>query len=48
MLENLEPAKRVESPANFKPGIEFDGTQGTATTPPLPSQNFDEFLIDAG
>jgi hypothetical protein len=48
MLENLEPAKRVDAPSNFRPGIEFDGTNGEATTPPLPSQNFDEFLIDAG
>lgn len=48
MLENLEPAKRIDSPNNFRPGIEFDGTNGEATTPPLPSQNFDEFLIDAG
>lgn len=48
MLDDLRPAQRIESPSNFRPGIEFDGTQGTATTPPLPSQNFDEFLIDAG
>lgn len=48
MLESLEPASRPSAPNNFRPGIEFDGTNGEATTPPLPSQNFDEFLKDAG
>lgn len=50
MLENLQPAPRVEAPSQFRPGIEFDGTEGTATTPGYASeqQNFDEFLIDAG
>lgn len=50
MLENLQPAPRVEAPPQFRPGIEFDGTEGTATTPGYTSeqQNFDEFLIDAG
>ena len=50
MLENLTPAPRVESPPDFRPGIEFDGTNGTATTPGFQTeqQNFDEFLIDAG
>ena len=50
MLENLKPAPKVTAPANFRPGVEFDGTEGTATTPGYESepQNFDEFLIDAG
>jgi hypothetical protein len=50
MLENLQPAPRVEAAPQFRPGIEFDGTEGTATTPGYTSeqQNFDEFLIDAG
>jgi hypothetical protein len=50
MLENLQPAPKVEAPPQFRPGIEFDGTEGTATTPGYTSeqQNFDEFLIDAG
>ena len=50
MLENLEPAKKVTSPPNFRPGVEFDGTEGTATTPGYSSEpeNFDEFLRDAG
>lgn len=50
MLNNLEPAPRVDSKVKFRPGVEFDGTQGEATTPGYLSepQNFDEFLIDAG
>lgn len=49
MLENLKPAERVTAPANFRPGIEFDGTEGVATTPGYSeAPNFDQFLIDAG
>lgn len=49
ILGNLEPAPRVSAPANFKPGVEFDGVEGTATTEGLPAQpNFDEFLRDRG
>lgn len=50
MLNNLEPAPRVDAKVKFRPGVEFDGTQGEATTPGYLSepQNFDEFLIDAG
>ncbi len=50
MLENLTPAKKIAAPANFRPGVEFDGTEGTAVTPGYTSepQNFDEFLIEAG
>lgn len=50
MLENLTPAQKVNAPSNFRPGIEFDGTQGTATTPGYTSEpeNFNEFLISAG
>jgi len=49
MLENLEPATKVTAPANFRPGVEFDGTEGTATTPGYSeAPNFDEFLTDAG
>jgi hypothetical protein len=34
---------------NFRPGVEFDGTEGTATTPGYAeAPNFDEFLADAG
>lgn len=50
MLENLQPAPRVTAPANYKPGVEFDGTNGTATTPGYDQEpaNFNEFLTDAG
>lgn len=50
MLENLKPAAKISAPSNFRPGVEFDGTEGTATTPGYVSEpeNFDEFLIDAG
>jgi len=50
MLNNLEPAQRVDARVKFRPGVEFDGTEGEATTPGYLSepQNFDEFLIDAG
>jgi len=49
MLENLEPAPKIEAAPNFRPGIEFDGTEGTATTPGLKAKpDFDEFLLDAG
>jgi uncharacterized protein YlbG (UPF0298 family) len=49
MLENLEPQKKIEVSPTFRPGVEFDGTQGTATTegyaePP----NFDDFLRERG
>jgi hypothetical protein len=49
VLENLQPADKVVAPPNFRPGIEFDGTEGTATTPGYTdAPNFDEFLLDAG
>jgi len=50
MLENLKPAPKVQAPKNFRPGVEFDGTQGVATTPGYDNEpeNFDEFLRDAG
>ncbi len=50
MLENLEPAPRVTSPKPVRPGIQFDGTLGEATTPGYTNEpeNFDEFLLDAG
>lgn len=50
MLENLTPAPKVTAQPNFRPGIEFDGTQGTATTPGYSKEpeNFDEFLVSAG
>jgi hypothetical protein len=49
LLENLEPAKKVDAPKDFRPGLEFDGAQGTATTEGLPdAPNFDEFLDQRG
>lgn len=50
MLENLEPAKKITAPPNYRPGVEFDGVEGTATTPGYSSEpeNFDDFLRDAG
>ena len=50
MLENLTPAEKIQSKAKFKPGIEFDGSEGSAVTPGYDNEpeNFDEFLLDAG
>ena len=50
MLENLEPAKPVRTKSDVRPGVEFDGTDGTAVTPGYTTEpaNFDEFLIEAG
>jgi hypothetical protein len=49
MLENLSVApKQHQSPLGAV-AIEFDGTEGTATTPPLrEGADFHQFLIDAG
>ncbi len=49
MLENLQPAPKVAVPKDLRPGVEFDGTQGTATTDGLTGQpNFDDFLRERG
>lgn len=49
LLDNLEPAPRVNVPANFRPGVEFDGSEGTATTEGLAElPNFDDFLRERG
>jgi len=50
VLENLKPADKITAPATARPGIEFDGIEGTATTPGYDSEpeNFNEFLLDAG
>ena len=48
-LENLEPAPKVIAPPNFRPGVEFDGSEGTATTEGIQGQpNFDDFLRERG
>jgi len=49
MLENLEPAAKVKAPKDFRPGLEFDGNEGTATTGGLlEAPNFDDFLLERG
>ena len=50
MLENLEPAEKLQTAPNFRPAIEFDGVEGVATTPAYAKEpeNFDEFLRSAG
>jgi len=49
MLENLSPAPKVIVPKDFRPGVEFDGTTGIATTEGLTNQpNFDDFLRERG
>ena len=50
MLENLEPARKVTAPKDWRPAVEFDGTNGLATTPPTTGDqpDFTQFLIDQG
>lgn len=49
VLENLQPASKVEAPQGWRPAIQFDGTQGEATTQGLESApDFDEFLRERG
>jgi hypothetical protein len=47
MLENLNPAPKIEAPKDFRPALEFDGENGWAVTPAIPGDtvpNFEEFL----
>jgi hypothetical protein len=50
MLEDLEPAQRITAPKDWRPAVEFDGTNGLATTPPTTGDqpDFTQFLIDQG
>src|SRR6056297_1216767 len=49
MLEDLKPAKEIDAPRDFRPAVEFDGNEGTATTEGLAeAPNFDEFLNERG
>lgn len=51
MLENLQPAPKIETPQGWRPAVEFDGTEGEATTQgflPDEKPDFDKFLIEAG
>jgi hypothetical protein len=51
MLDDLQPAPKIDAPKDWRPALEFDGTNGTATLPALPDDelpNFDEFLKEQG
>jgi hypothetical protein len=51
MLEDLTPTPKVEAPKNWKPAVEFNGTEGEATTQgylPEEKPDFDQFLEEAG
>lgn len=51
MLENLQPTAKVDAPKDFRPSLEFDGENGSATLPAIPASeapNFDHFLIEQG
>jgi hypothetical protein len=50
MLENLEPAPKLNPPKDWRPAVQFDGTSGEATTPPTTGNqpDFDQFLLDQG
>ena len=50
MLDDLQPAPKLTSQPAYKAAIEFDGIEGTATTPGYTHEpaNFDDFLRSAG
>jgi hypothetical protein len=51
LLENLGPAPKVETPIGWKPAVEFNGTEGEATTQgylPEEKPDFNKFLEEAG
>ena len=50
MLENLDPAPKLTPPKDWRPAVQFDGTNGEATTPPTTGNqpDFDQFLLDQG
>lgn len=49
LLENLEPAKKVEPTPFGKAGVIFDGNKGEATTPYLKTgKDWTDWLIEAG
>ncbi len=47
MLENLNPAPKVEAPNDFRPALEFDGEELTATLP-NGRTDWQEFLKEQG
>ncbi len=51
MLEDLQPAPKVEVPKDWRPAVEFNGSEGEATTQgflPDEKPDFDKFLVEAG
>ncbi len=51
MLENLNPAKKVEAPKDWRPALEFDGQDGWAITPGIPAgqvPSFEDLLREQG
>jgi len=51
MLENLSPASKIEPPKEFRPALDFDGSEGVATLPAVPNgeaPNFEQFLLEQG
>lgn len=51
MLENLNPAQKIEAPKDFRPALEFDGESGWAVTPAIPEgqvPDFEQFLLEQG
>jgi hypothetical protein len=50
VLENLEPTPKITPPKDWRAAVEFDGTNGQATTPPTTGNqpDFTQFLIDQG
>jgi hypothetical protein len=49
MLEELQPARKLDAPSDFRPAVVFNGSEGTATTDGLlDAPNFDEFLAERG
>jgi hypothetical protein len=51
LLENLNPASKIETPKDFRPALEFDGENGFAITPGIPAgevPNFEQFLLEQG
>ena len=51
MLEDLTPASKVDVPKDWRPAVEFNGSEGEATTQgflPDEKPDFDKFLVEAG
>jgi len=51
MLDDLVPASKIEPPKDWRPALEFDGTNGEATMPAIGDDekpDFDKFLLEAG